>query len=96
MNNYFLLLNVPTNDYFQAMKEMCVIERCEVAAKYSEKFLLPLFRKWAKDPSSGEEKALQFMDLLSCYGNDTLIYTNSYYQAASLTYLHIISSLCII
>ena len=59
-----------------------IVERCEIVAKYTERCLLPLFQKWAIDL----DKPLKFLDVLCCYGNDTLAYTNAYYQEVSASY----------
>ena len=54
-----------------------MVDRCEAAAKYSEKYLTPMFKSWAAQMG----KQLLFVDLLSCYGNDTLVHTNAFYKA---------------
>ena len=58
------------------MKELDLVERSEIVAKYSERCLLPIFKQWALELN----KPLKFVDMMCAYGNDTLVYTNAYYQ----------------
>ena len=62
--------------YQEIMRKFLVVERCEIGAKYCEKYLVPIFKKWAEEL----KKPLNFVDLLCCYGNDTLAFANGYYQ----------------
>ncbi|XP_063719206.1 uncharacterized protein LOC134845986 [Symsagittifera roscoffensis] len=63
--------------YYQGLlKKGQMAERHEITAKHCERFLIPIFKKWAIDLG----KPLKFMDMLCCYGNDTLAYTHAYYQ----------------
>ena len=62
--------------YEELMQKSLLVERCEIGAKYCEKYLVPIFKKWAEQLN----KPLNFADLLCCYGNDTLAYAYGYYQ----------------
>ncbi|XP_063725577.1 uncharacterized protein LOC134853508 [Symsagittifera roscoffensis] len=65
-----------TRYYQELMKNGQLVERNEFIAKHCERNLLPIFEKWA----TALKKPLKFLDVLCCYGNDTLSYTNAYYQ----------------
>jgi len=65
-----------TKYYNHLLRDRRMIDRCEAAAKYSEKYLTPMFKSWAAQLG----KQLLYVDLLSCYGNDTLTHTNAFYK----------------
>lgn len=63
--------------YHQILHKMKLVNRLEILAKYSEVYLVPIFRKWAE--SLG--KPLKCAEIFSAYGNDMLAVTNCFYAS---------------
>lgn len=76
-HNFDDIYNHPTSVryYHEILIALDLVERNEIAAKYAEMHVLPTFKKWAEQLG----KPLLFLDFLSSFGNDTLIFTNSFH-----------------